>query len=118
MSRTLDGKVAIVTGAAQGIGAAYARHLAGLGATTVVADIDAEGAEKTAKEIEASGLSAFAAPVDISDPEATTALPWPGRWSNGQDRSISSSTTPPSTRALPWSWPRTSTSATGAACWT
>lgn len=70
----LDGKVAIVTGAAQGIGEAYARHLAGLGATVVVADIDSERAEQTAKQLVADGFSAVAERVDISDSASAAAL--------------------------------------------
>jgi 3-oxoacyl-[acyl-carrier protein] reductase len=50
MSR-FDGKVAIVTGAAGGIGEAYARALANEGAHVVVADIDAERGEKVAGDI-------------------------------------------------------------------
>ncbi len=48
MSELLDGKVAIVTGAAKGLGQAIAERLAGAGATVVCADIDAAGAESTA----------------------------------------------------------------------
>jgi NAD(P)-dependent dehydrogenase (short-subunit alcohol dehydrogenase family) len=68
---TFHGRVAIVTGAAQGIGAAYARHLASLGATVVVADLDEAGAKETAAGI---GDGARAAQVDIADPEACEAL--------------------------------------------
>ncbi len=50
MSR-FDGRVAIVTGAAGGIGEAYARALANEGANVVVADIDAERGEKVAGDI-------------------------------------------------------------------
>jgi NAD(P)-dependent dehydrogenase (short-subunit alcohol dehydrogenase family) len=46
-----DGKVAIVTGSARGIGEAYARALAGEGAQVVVADVDAELGEKVASDI-------------------------------------------------------------------
>jgi NAD(P)-dependent dehydrogenase (short-subunit alcohol dehydrogenase family) len=65
----LDGRVAIVTGAAGGIGAAYAGHLASLGATVVVADLDGEGADAVAKELAANGHRAWGAEVDISIPE-------------------------------------------------
>ena len=64
------GKVAIVTGAAQGIGEAYARALAASGAAVVIADIsDGEGAA-VAKDICASGGQAAFARTDISDPES------------------------------------------------
>jgi NAD(P)-dependent dehydrogenase (short-subunit alcohol dehydrogenase family) len=66
---TLDGKVAIVTGAGQGIGAAYARHLAGCGATVVLADIDENLAAQAAEKIAADGATAWAAGVDIADPD-------------------------------------------------
>ena len=45
---SLKGKVAIVTGAAQGIGSTYAQQLASLGAVTYVADIDDAGAKASA----------------------------------------------------------------------
>jgi NAD(P)-dependent dehydrogenase (short-subunit alcohol dehydrogenase family) len=66
---TLDGKVAIVTGAAQGIGAAYAAHLAGCGATVVLADIDENLAAQTAGKIADDGATVWAAGVDIADPD-------------------------------------------------
>ena len=71
---SLDGKVAIVTGAAQGIGAAYARHLATCGATVVLADVDEQLVAQTAEKIAADGFSAWGAGVDIADPERCDAL--------------------------------------------
>jgi 3-oxoacyl-[acyl-carrier protein] reductase len=68
---TLDGRVAIVTGAGHGIGAVYARHLVGCGATVVVADLDESAAKETAAGI---GDRAWAASVDIADPAACAAL--------------------------------------------
>ena len=47
----LAGKIAIITGAASGIGRAGAHAFAAAGATVVVADIDAEGGERVAQEI-------------------------------------------------------------------
>ena len=46
-----EGKTAVVTGGAKGIGAATARRLASEGATVVVADFDEDGAKQTAAEI-------------------------------------------------------------------
>ena len=64
----LDGRVAIVTGAAQGIGAAFARALAGEGASVAVADLDS-GA-KVVAEIEAAGGAAIDVPTDVADEAA------------------------------------------------
>jgi NAD(P)-dependent dehydrogenase (short-subunit alcohol dehydrogenase family) len=61
------GRVAVVTGAAHGIGSEYARHLAGRGAHVVVADIDGAAAETMTKELTAGGLSASTLVVDIAD---------------------------------------------------
>jgi 3-oxoacyl-[acyl-carrier protein] reductase len=66
--------VAIVTGAAQGIGRAYALRFGREGARVVVADIRAEQAEAVAAECRALGADAVAATVDVSDEASTRAL--------------------------------------------
>ena len=67
----LDDKIAIVTGAGQGIGRAIAEKLAAEGATVVITDIDGALAEATAKEIggEAIGLA-----TDVTDRGAVAAM--------------------------------------------
>ena len=62
----LENQVAIVTGSAQGIGRAIAMRLASEGAKVAVADIDLEGATRTAGEIKASGGSAIAVRLDVT----------------------------------------------------
>jgi len=64
--KKLAGAKAIVTGAAQGIGEAVARIFAREGASVVIADINLPGAKKVASEIEASGGSALAIKVDVT----------------------------------------------------
>ena len=66
----LDGKVAIVTGAAHGMGEAEARLFAKEGAKVVVADVLGKEAEAVAADIRASGGNAIAATIDVtSEPE-------------------------------------------------
>lgn len=72
--RKLEGKVAIVTGSAQGIGAAYARRLGQLGATVVIADIAEDASKKCAEELSSEGIDAVAHRVDIADHESTEEL--------------------------------------------
>ena len=68
----LDGKVAIVTGGARHIGAAYSRRLAAEGAAVGVADV-LDGAT-VVREIEAAGGRAIALQVDVSKEEDTTRM--------------------------------------------
>ena len=77
MSRTRDrfaGKVAIVTGAARGIGEAYARALAAEGAAVVVADLNSEAGTKVVAGIEADGGQAVFSRTDVADPESARAM--------------------------------------------
>jgi 3-oxoacyl-[acyl-carrier protein] reductase len=62
----LAGKVALVTGGAQGIGKAVALLLARNGADIVVSDINLEKAQETAKEVQALGRKALATKVDVA----------------------------------------------------
>ena len=63
----MSGKVAVVTGAAQGIGRATALRLASEGAQVVVADINREGATAVAEEVVGAGGEAVAQGVDVAD---------------------------------------------------
>jgi 3-oxoacyl-[acyl-carrier protein] reductase len=70
----LSGKVALVTGAGNGIGRAIALGLSAAGATTIVCDIDGAAGERTAKSISDHGQIAVAMPLDVSDPVQVTAV--------------------------------------------
>ena len=63
----VDGKVALVTGAARGIGACSARLLAEAGAKVVVTDVEADLAEQVAREIGQAGGEAIARRLDVTD---------------------------------------------------
>lgn len=72
---SLDGRVALVTGAARGIGKAIAETLAQRGANVVVVDLRKELAEETANEITANtGKEAIALEADVSDRESVKAM--------------------------------------------
>ena len=70
----LDGKVAIVTGGARGIGRAIALRLAEDGAAVAVADLNEAGAAAVATEITGAGGKALAARVDVTDAQSTQEL--------------------------------------------
>jgi NAD(P)-dependent dehydrogenase (short-subunit alcohol dehydrogenase family) len=63
---SLDGRVALVTGAGQGLGRAEALALAAAGARVVVNDYDADAAQAVVAEITGTGAEAAAAPGDVS----------------------------------------------------
>ena len=68
-----DGKSVIVTGAAGGIGEAYAKALAAEGAKVVVADVSDTEGERVAADIVAAGGEAFFQHTDVSDEASATA---------------------------------------------
>jgi NAD(P)-dependent dehydrogenase (short-subunit alcohol dehydrogenase family) len=74
MSNPLDGRVAIVTGASRGIGAATARAFAASGVSVVLAARDEAALERLAADIAAQGGTARSVPTDISDPAAVERL--------------------------------------------
>jgi 3-oxoacyl-[acyl-carrier protein] reductase len=70
----MDGRVAVVTGAGRGLGAAIAQELAGRGAIVVVADLNSELAAETAQRLRAAGHHATAHVADVSDPAQVAEL--------------------------------------------
>ena len=70
----LSDKVAIVTGAAQGIGAASARTLALQGAKVALADINAEGLRERVDKLQAEGLEVVGIPTDVREENAVRDL--------------------------------------------
>jgi NAD(P)-dependent dehydrogenase (short-subunit alcohol dehydrogenase family) len=74
MSRPLEGKIAIVTGAGTGIGAAGAARLAAAGASVICAGRDAERLAAVVGEIEEAGFVASVVPTDLSEQAQVEAL--------------------------------------------
>jgi len=70
----LEGTVAIVTGAGQGIGEAYARRFAQEGARVAVVEINREKGEAVAESIRKTGAEAIFLPTDVSSEDATKAM--------------------------------------------
>jgi len=71
---SFHGKVAIVTGAGQGIGEGYAKALAAEGASVVVAEINEARGRRVAGQIEAAGGKARFVGVDVASPDSTRAM--------------------------------------------
>ena len=63
----LNGKIALITGGAQGIGKNISEDLAEQGAHVILGDVNLEGAEKTAEEIKGKGSKASAIRIDVSN---------------------------------------------------
>lgn len=74
MSETFQGRVAIVTGAASGIGAAIARQLAAGGAKVIVADRDKAGADAVVADVRGKGGEASPFAIDVADAAAVEAM--------------------------------------------
>jgi D-sorbitol dehydrogenase (acceptor) len=70
----LEGKTAIVTGGAQGIGRACARRFAGEGAKVVIGDLQEDGAKAVAKEIADAGGQAVGMALDVRDQQQAQAF--------------------------------------------
>ncbi|MET3962294.1 NAD(P)-dependent dehydrogenase (short-subunit alcohol dehydrogenase family) [Marmoricola sp. OAE513] len=69
-----ENKVVIVTGAAQGIGEAYAKALAAEGASVVVADLNEDSGKQVVAAIEEAGGKAIFVRTDVSDAESANAM--------------------------------------------
>ncbi|KQP38939.1 SDR family NAD(P)-dependent oxidoreductase [Pseudorhodoferax sp. Leaf274] len=70
----LHRQLALVTGAARGMGASMAQGLAAAGADVVVTDLDAQGAQRTAAAIRRAGGTAHALALDVTDPAQCAAV--------------------------------------------
>lgn len=69
-----EGKIALITGAAGGIGVVLAELLANSGASVVLADLDQDAIDESAKRLRAQGYEAFAIQVDVADANSLDAL--------------------------------------------
>ena len=73
LNTSLNGKAAVVTGAASGIGKEIARTLAAQGASVAIADLNLAGAQAVAEEIRAGGGKAIGIAMDVTNEEAVNA---------------------------------------------
>ena len=71
---SLEGKVALITGAASGMGKAMAVGFAGEGAHVVIADLNLDGAKEAAEAIRATGGSASAVSLNVADPQQSKSV--------------------------------------------
>ncbi len=74
LAMAFQDRLAVVTGAGSGIGAAAAKALANQGARVVVTDRDGDAARQVANALQAQGLQAWAYPLDVTDLAAVRAL--------------------------------------------
>ncbi|MHA6689601.1 SDR family NAD(P)-dependent oxidoreductase [Devosia sp. A449] len=70
----LDGKLAMITGAGRGLGAAMARGFAEAGAGVIIVDRDADAAANMAAELQATGAESWGYALDVSDRKAVAAF--------------------------------------------
>ena len=70
MTKTLEGKIAFITGSASGIGLEIAKTFAQEGAKVVISDLNAEKSEEQQLQLNADGFEALSAPCDVTDEEA------------------------------------------------
>ena len=87
----------LITGAAGGLGRAFALGFAARGYRVAVADTNLAGAEKTAALVREAGAEAEAFEADVTDVASTEALAADGAPTSGRGASTSCSTTPPFT---------------------